>query len=326
MRLTFIFFSIISVITISLVTYAPGGLFRIIGLGENTTIIIGKGESTNKIGNKLVEKKIVSQPISFLCGAFFLKLQKKTLKHGEYLIEANHTLWQLLQKIVNGDVVIHYLTISEGLTVYEIAKKIDEIGILTGNLEDLPPEGSLLPQTYDYYYGDSKQGIIKRMAKAMDNLKSLVWPQYQNSCLLKSWDEVLTLASIVEKETSISAERSMVASVYLNRLKANMPLQADPTIIYARTNGQTSFYRPILKSELALQSPFNTYLQKGLPPTPIACPGEASILAVLKPALTSYLYFVANGTGGHEFSNNLKAHNQNVRNWRIIEKQKKEYP
>jgi len=184
-------------------------------------------------------------------------------------------------------------------------------------------EGTLLPETYDYYYGDSKQHLMQRMAKAMEKLKNMAWTQYQSVCFLKTWDEVLALASIVEKETALAAERDLVASVYLNRLRLNMPLQADPTIIYASTKGQTSFYRPIFKSDLALESPYNTYLQKGLPPTPIACPGQASIMAVLRPASTAYLFFVANGEGGHDFSCDLKTHNQNVRSWRLIEKQKR---
>ncbi len=324
MRRIFIFFVLFFLAVVSFILYAPGGLLKPIILSEKITVVIEKGESLSKIATQLDELKIIPHKVSFYGGALFLKLQKKPLKHGEYLFEPNQTLWQMLQKIAKGDVVAHYLTIPEGLTVYEISKKLDDVAILTGVIEKLPPEGTLLPQTYDYYYGDSRQHIMHRMEKSMEKIKSLAWPQYKNSCYLKTWEEVLTLASIIEKETAIASERDLVASVYLNRLKISMPLQADPTVIYAVTKGQTSFYRPILKSDLSLQSPFNTYLQKGLPPTPIACPGEASIMAALKPASTSYLYFVASGEGGHKFSSDLKTHNQYVRNWRLIEKQKKE--
>lgn len=306
-----------------LVLYAPGGLLKPINLVENTTIIIEKGQSTPKIAEQLKKLKIMPYSAGFFTGVMVLKLQKKPLKHGEYLIEPRQNLWQMLQRIVHGDVVVHYLTIPEGLTVYEISKKLEDITILTGTIEKLPSEGTLLPETYDYYYGDSRQQIMQRMAKAMEKLKSLVWAQYQGDCFLKNWDEVLALASIVEKETALAVERDLVASVYLNRLRIDMPLQADPTIIYATTKGQTSFYRPIFKADLMAESPYNTYLQRGLPPTPIACPGQASIMAVLKPASTAYLYFVASGDGGHEFSCDLKTHNQNVRSWRAIEKQKK---
>ena len=319
MRLIFLT-SLCILILIGVAFYAPGGLLKPIHVIENTTLVIEKGQSTNKIADQLKEQKIIPNKFGFFLGAAILKTQKKPLKHGEYLIESNQSLWQMLQKIARGDVVIHYLTIPEGLTVYEVSKKLEDLTILTGTIE-LPPEGTLLPETYDYYYGDSRQQIINRMASAMEKLKNLVWSQYNG--YLKSWNEVLALASIIEKETAISTERDLVASVYLNRLRINMPLQADPTIIYASTNGQTSFYRPIFKSDLALESPYNTYLKRGLPPTPIACPGRASIMAALKPASTAYLYFVANGDGGHEFSCDLKDHNKNVRNWRVIEKERK---
>lgn len=304
------------------VTYGPGGLLKPLNVPENTTFIISKGDSTRTIAHSLKKHKIISHVIGFLAGAAFLKLKRQPLKHGEYLIESKITLWKLLQKITKGEVVVHYLTIPEGLTVYEISKKLDEISILNGTAE-LPPEGRVLPKTYDYYWGESRQHVLDRMTKHMESLKNKIWPLYEKLSALKSWDEVLTLASIVEKETSLPEERDLVASVYLNRLQKNIPLQADPTVIYAVTKGQTSFYRPIFKSDLIIDSPYNTYKKRGLPLTPIACPGEASIMAVLKPAQTEYLYFAANGAGGHEFSTNLNAHNKNVQNLRKIEKQRK---
>ncbi len=309
-----------------IVFYAPGGLLVPLNVSENTTFIIKKGDSTLSITSSLKEQKIIPHTVSFLCGVAFFKIRKESLKHGEYLIDPKITLWKLMQKIAKGEVVIHHLTIPEGLTVYEISKKLEDISILTGTIEILPLEGTLLPETYDYYWGESRQQILQRMVKAMEILKSIVWAIYQKQCFFKNWDEVLTLASIVEKETGLEEERDLVASVYLNRLQINMPLQADPTVIYAVTKGQTSFYRPIFKSDLATDSPYNTYLNKGLPPTPIACPGKASIMAVLKPAQTTYLYFVASGAGGHEFSSNLGTHNQNVKNLRQIEKQRKMQP
>jgi UPF0755 protein len=314
-----------------IVLYGPGGLLKPLNVDEGTTFIIKKGDSTLSIAHSLKEQKILPHSIGFLAGIVFFKLKKQPLKHGEYLVEPKVSLWKLIKKITKGKVIVHYVTIPEGLTVYEVSKKLEDIPILTGTIEILPQEGSLLPQTYDYYWGDSRQHILQRMAKAMEVLKNKVWTNHElstalESCGLKSWEDVLNLASIVEKETGLPAERDLVASVYLNRLKINMPLQADPTVIYAITKGQTSFYRPIFKSDLAINSPYNTYLQKGLPPTPIACPGEASIRAVLKPAQTSYLYFVASGAGGHEFSVDLKTHNKNVQNLRQLEKQRKIQP
>lgn len=327
-----IIFLILSFLVVGgFIAYGPGGLLMPLNVAEDTTLIIKKGDSTLSIAKSLKEQKIIPHSIGFLGGAAFLKLKKQPLKHGEYLVGSKITLWKLMKKITKGEVVVHYVTIPEGLTVYEISKKLEDIAILTGSIDTLPQEGSVLPQTYDYYWGDSRQHLLQRMAKAMDVLKNKVWANHEpqndlESYNLKSWEEVLNLASIVEKETGLPEERDLVASVYLNRLKINMPLQADPTVIYALTKGQTSFYRPIFKSDLATDSPYNTYLKKGLPPTPIACPGEASIRAVLNPAQTSYLYFVASGTGGHEFSSNLTAHNKNVRNLRMVEKQRKRQP
>jgi UPF0755 protein len=305
------------------VFYGPGGLFKPLNVYENSTFIIKKGDSVLSITKSLRQKELIPHGVAFLASALFLKLIKKPLKHGEYLIEPKITLWDLARKISKGEVVVHYLTIPEGLTVYEVSKKLEDIAILTGTVEALPAEGTLLPQTYDYYWGDSRQHLLQRMLRAMESLKKTIWKAHEGQSELKSWEDVLILASIVEKETGLPEERDLVASVYLNRLKINMPLQADPTVIYAVTKGQTSFYRPIFKSDLAIDSPYNTYKQKGLPPTPIACPGEASIIAVLKPAQTAYLYFVASGTGGHEFSSSLKMHNQNVGSLRRTEKQRK---
>jgi len=306
----------------SFITYGPGGLLRQLHVPHHFSFIIQKGDSTQTIAENLKSQKIIPNIVGFFAGAITTKAMKKPLKHGEYLIESKITLWQLIQKIIKGDVVIHYLTIPEGLTVYEISQKLENIPILKGPVE-LPPEGTALPQTYDYYWGESRQQVLQRMVKAMESLKSKVWPIYMKDSVLKNWEEILILASIVEKETGISDERSLVASVYFNRLLMGMPLQADPTVIYAVTNGKTSFYRPIFKADLSIDSPYNTYIKRGLPPTPIACPGEASIMAVLQPAQTDYLYFVANETGGHAFSTNLKAHNQNVQVLRKIEKQRK---
>jgi UPF0755 protein len=321
----FIFIVLLFSVAGGVIFYAPGGLLAPLNINENTAFIIKKGDSTVSIADSLKKQRIIPHAVSFLCGVAFLKLKKQSLKHGEYLAEPKITLWKLIQKIAKGDVVVHHITIPEGLTVYEVSKKLEDISILTGAIKALPSEGTLLPETYDYYWGESRQQILHRMEKAMETLKNKLWTIHESSCPLKGWHEVLTLASIVEKETGLEEERDLVASVYLNRLQINMPLQADPTVIYAVTKGQTSFYRPIFKSDLATDSAYNTYLNKGLPPTPIACPGEASIMAVLKPAQTAYLYFVASGTGGHEFSPNLKTHNQNVKNLRQIEKKRDNY-
>lgn len=315
-------FFLLFIIGIGLLAYGPGGLLRPIDVKKTTFFIIQKGDSTQKIAANLRTQKIIQNTSGFFAGVIITKALRTFLKHGEYSIEPKMMLWQLLDKISRGNVVVHYITIPEGLTVFEISQKLKAIPILVGDTE-LPPEGTVLPQTYDYYWGESRQQVLQRMTDAMNVLKKKIWPINKKVKSLKDWNEALTLASIIEKETSIAQERPLVASVYINRLNLNMPLQADPTVIYAVTHGKTSFYRPISKTDLSIDSPYNTYLKKGLPPRPIACPGEASIIAALDPAQTNYLYFVANSAGGHYFSENLKMHNKNVQLLRNIEKQKK---
>lgn len=302
---------------------APGGLLHRLGNCEDVTIIIEKGSSSKDIAVLLEKKQVISHPYAAMAGIAALKALGKTLKHGEYLLSPKDTLWQVLQKIAKGEVIRHLITIPEGLTVYEVVQKINEVDILKGEIKNLPKEGFLLPQTYDYYYGDSRQDLMQRMAKAMDNLQQNLWQQHKNNSVLETWYEVLILASIVEKETALANERPIVASVYLNRIEKGMPLQADPTVIYAVTNGETSFVRPISKTDLKIDSGYNTYMNTGLPPTPIACPGEASIKAVLNPSNTNFVYFVADGNGGHQFNTNLKDHNTSVRKWKSLKQKGK---
>lgn len=301
---------------------ATGGLLRNLENNEDVVIIIEKGTSSKDIAFLLKEKKVISHPYGALAGIILLKVMRKTLKHGEYLLSPHDTLWNSLKKIADGEVVKHLITVAEGLTIHEVVQKLNAVSILSGEIIELPKEGFLLPQTYDYYYGDSRQGLIKRMVNAMENIKNQLWNHHKDNAYLESWDEILTLASIVEKETSLAEERPIVASVYLNRLKKGMPLQADPTVIYAITNGETSFMRQISKADLKFDSAYNTYINTDLPPTPIACPGEASIKAVLNPSNTNYLYFVADGKGGHNFNTTLKDHNASVSRWKALQKQR----
>lgn len=301
---------------------APGGLLHRLDNNEDVVVIIEKGSSSKDIAFLLEEKQVIPHPYAAITAIAALKSLGKTLKHGEYLLSPKDTLWEVLQKIVNGEVVRHFITIPEGLTVHEVVRKLNEIIALKGEIKNLPKEGFLLPQTYDYYYGESRQDLMQRMVNAMENLQQNLWEKYKIDSSLENWDEVLTLASIVEKETALDRERPIVASVYLNRIEKGMPLQADPTVIYAVTNGETSFVRPISKTDLKINSAYNTYVNADLPPTPIACPGEASIRAVLNPSDTEFLYFVADGKGGHAFSTNLKDHNASVRRWKTLKQGK----
>jgi len=217
-------------------------------------------------------------------------------------------------------VVEHRLTVPEGLTVRQVASLIDHAEALRGGLLQLPREGSLLPQTYFYVYDDPRDGLLARMRQAMNQALDELWIGRAADLPLADKEQALTLASIVERETSLAAERPHVAAVYENRLRIHMKLESDPTVVYAVSNGEGTLDRPITRVDLGLASPYNTYLSDGLPPGPICNPGRASIEAVLHPVASDDLYFVADGSGGHAFAKTLAQHNKNVERWRQIEK------
>ncbi|MDP2194156.1 MAG: endolytic transglycosylase MltG, partial [Alphaproteobacteria bacterium] len=184
-------------------------------------------------------------------------------------------------------------------------------------IENVPPEGFVLPETYAYVYGESRQKILDRMKLSMDRFLASVQELVINHSYIQTPYELLTLASLVEKETGIASERPLIAGVFLNRLKLGMPLQCDPTVIYGITYGD-KLERALTRQDLKTDTPYNTYTRKGLPQGPIACPGRSAILAVLYPQVSNYLYFVASGTGGHRFAESLSEHNKNVVLWRKV--------
>jgi UPF0755 protein len=204
------------------------------------------------------------------------------------------------------------------LSSAEIIALLESAEGLTGEIGDIPPEGTLLPETYHFSYGDARADIVARMKAGVSEAIEALWPKRRADLPLKSPEEAIVLASIVEKETGVAEERPMVAGVFVNRLERGMPLQSDPTVIYALTMGKAPLGRKLAKPDLEADSPFNTYRYKGLPPAPIANPGRAALEAVANPSRTDELYFVADGTGGHVFSSTLEEHNQNVARWRRI--------
>jgi UPF0755 protein len=272
---------------------------------EGKVIVIEKGTSTSNIVDNLYKEELISNRWVGLGISYSFGLAKKYLQPGEYKIEKGLKAYRVLAKIASGDRFLRLITIPEGLTIKQINEIIEKSYGLKGNITVLPPEGYLLPETYAYYYGDAKDSIINRMHRDMlvflNSLPSL--PDHKN---------LLNLASIVEKETQIDSERPLIASVFYNRLKLNMPLQADPTVIYGITNGYGTLNRAVTPADLKFYTPYNSYINRGLPPTPICNPGKASILAVINPAQTDYLYFVADGVGGHKFSNSYSAHIANI--------------
>ncbi len=212
-------------------------------------------------------------------------------------------------------------TLAEGLTSHEIVALVEQAEALEGAVEAVPSEGSLLPETYHYARGDRRGDLVVRMSRARDELLRVLWPGRAPNLPVATPEHAVVLASIVEKETGVAGERPLVASVFVNRLQKGMRLQSDPTVVYGLTGGTGPLGRALTRKDLQAPSPNNTYLNRGLPPGPIANPGRAALEAVLNPAQTAFLYFVADGSGGHAFAKTLAEHNRNVAKWRKFQKQ-----
>jgi UPF0755 protein len=243
------------------------------------------------------------------------------LKYGEYRFTRNASLRDVVDTIIEGKVVQHAFTIAEGLTSDQIMQRLIEHEMLTGNIRDLPREGTLLPETYRFTLGTTRDQMIQRMRQAQQRALQEVWERRSPDLPIRTPEQLVTLASIIEKETGRPEERTRVAAVFVNRLRQKMKLQSDPTIIYGLVGGKASLGRPIQRNEIEQPTPYNTYVIDGLPPGPIANPGRASLEAAANPARTRELYFVADGTGGHAFADNYEQHQKNVARLRLIEQQ-----
>jgi UPF0755 protein len=243
------------------------------------------------------------------------------LKPGEYSFQKNASLRDVIATIVEGKVVQHAVTIPEGLTSEQIVARLSDNDIFTGSVRELPREGTLLPETYKFPRGTPRDQVIQRMQQAHKRVLAEIWDRRSQDLPVKTPEQLVTLASIVEKETGKPDERSRVAAVFVNRLKQKIKLQSDPTIIYGLVGGKGTLGRPIKRSEITQPSPYNTYVIEGLPPGPIANPGRASLEAAANPARTRDLFFVADGSGGHAFTETYDAHQKNVAKLRAMEKQ-----
>ena len=283
-----------------------------------TTIVIPRGSGTPAIGQSLQSAGIISDWRFFEFAVLAIDTGGP-LHAGEYAFLPGQSLRDVLRELREGRTVVHRLTAPEGLSVAEIVALVDSEPALSGPLGPPPPEGSLMPDTYNFSLGDSRADMLGRMRRAMDRTLAEAWASRAPDLKLPTPAAALTLASIVEKESAIPAERPKVAAVFLNRLAKGMKLQADPTVIYALTDGKAPLGRPLSHADLAVDSPFNSYRFEGLPPTPIACPSRGSIAAVMHPDATNALYFVADGTGRHVFAENLDDHNRNVAKLRQLE-------
>src|ERR1700741_2392835 len=258
-------------------------------------------------------------PWVFIASVFALKASSD-LKPGEYAFQKNASLRDVIATMVEGKVVQHAVTIPEGLTSEQIVGRLSDNDIFTGSVHEIPREGTLLPETYKFPRGTSRDQVIQRMQREQKRVVAEIWERRSPDVPVKTPDQLVTLASIVEKEAGKPDERSRVAAVFVNRLKQKIKLQSDPTIIYGLVGGKGTLGRPIKRREINQPSPYNTYVIDGLPPGPISNPGRASLEATANPARTRDLYFVADGTGGHAFTETYDQHQKNVARLRASEK------
>lgn len=287
-------------------------------LTRETIVIIEPGAGLNRIAAQLVREQVVASELMFRAQARLSGLAGQ-LKAGEYRFEPGISNGAALAKIVAHDVVVRFVTIPEGLTTPQILSLIEAADGLSGSVPEDILEGTLLPETYGYERGESRAALVRRMAAAQDRVLADLWAGRAPDLPLDSPEDAIILASIVEKETGVAEERGRVSGVFINRLNRGMRLQSDPTVAYG-VDPSGPLGRPLRRSDLTRETPYNTYRINGLPPGPICHPGRDSLAAVLNPDETTYLYFVADGTGGHAFAETLAEHNRNVARWRRIER------
>jgi UPF0755 protein len=290
-------------------------------LQEDKVVNIPPRYGIRDIADLLVKEGVIEHPLTFIVGSLLEKTHEE-LRFGEYQFGKQASLHDVLNTLVSNKVVQHQITFAEGLTSEQIVQRLLETDILAGNIREIPREGSMLPESYRFPRGTPRDQVIQRMQQSQKRIVQEVWDRRAPDLPLRSPDQLVTLASIVEKETGRSDERTRVAAVFVNRLKQHMRLQSDPTIIYGLVGGKGTLGRPIVRSEIEQPTPYNTYVIDGLPPGPIANPGRASLEAVANPARTKELYFVADGTGGHTFSETLDQHQRGVARLRTLEQQR----
>ena len=288
-------------------------------LAQKKIVVFPKTADRAAIAVALKEQGVISDPKIFSAAAAFNEFRHAKLKPGEYEFPASATMEDVLSMITRGAFLTYKVTVPEGWTSQMVVNRLNEQEEMDGQIAQVPAEGSLLPETYIVTRGYSREKLLTEMAAAQTKLLDQEWARVPpDNGVITTKNDLVTLASIVEKETGVAEERPLVASIFINRLKQHMRLQSDPTVIYGIVGGKGKLDHPILRSELEAATPYNTYAIDGLPPGPIANPGKAAIDAVLEPAKSTYLYFVANGSGGHAFATTLEEHNANVKKWRAL--------
>ena len=303
-------------------------------LQTDKVVIIERGSTTEDIVETLTREGVVTRPSLLwavllwrdISSKFSSEGANRRAKSGEYLFRQSASMSEVVDVITSGRSIQHAITIPEGLTSEQIVERLMQNELLTGEIESIPAEGALLPDTYRINRGTSREALIARMASEQRRVLNEIWSRRAKDLPLRNPRELVTLASIVEKETGRADERPRVASVFYNRLEKKMRLQSDPTIIYGLVGGKGSLGRPISRADIDRPTAYNTYTIPALPPGPIANPGRAAMEATANPSRTRDLYFVADGTGGHAFAETLEQHNRNVARWRQIESMRAAIP
>nr|WP_246463030.1 endolytic transglycosylase MltG [Nitrospirillum iridis] len=291
-------------------------------LAQDTTLVVGRDGGLQRVAQTLADAGVIRGALDFVA-AVRLTESEQVIKAGEYAFPAHISLKDTVALLRSGKTVVHRLTVPEGLTSAQIMALINADPALSGaplptQGPERPADGSLLPATYNFALGDDRALMVERMRAEMRRTVARIWAGRAEGVALKSPEDMVTLASLVEKETGVPAERPHIAAVFYNRLRLGMRLQSDPTVIYILTDGAGPLGRPLTHADLAVDSPYNTYKVTGLPAGPIANPGREALRAVANPMASDDLYFVADGSGGHAFAATLDAHNRNVANWRDL--------
>jgi UPF0755 protein len=288
-------------------------------LQADKVVVIPRNTGTSEIAELLTREGVINQPTLFELYAL-LNRQRGQLKAGEFQFKAGASIDDAIDTLVQGKAILHSVTIPEGLTSEQVVARLSDNGILTGDVTEMPSEGTLLPDTYKFERGMTRQQLVNTMQAAQRQAVSQIWQRRSPDLPVKTPQELVILASIVEKETGRADERTRVAGVFINRLVKRMKLQSDPTIVYGIVGGKGTLGRGIMRSEIEQATPYNTYMIEGLPPSAIANPGRAALEAVANPSRTKDLYFVADGSGGHTFAESYDQHTKNVARWRQVEK------
>jgi UPF0755 protein len=292
-------------------------------LAADKVVMITREDDAGSIADQLERAGVIDSAMWFNV-LILLDGNRAALKRGEYAFKAGVSMNEIEDELIAHHVVRYKLTVPEGLTSEQVIDRLREDPVLIGEIREIPREGSLMPDTYYFERGDTRLSILSRMAKIQAKTVDEIWKSRSPDLPIKSPGEMVTLASIVEKETGKPEERPRVAGVFVNRLEKHMRLESDPTIVYGLAMGKGTLGRSITRADLNQSTPYNTYIIEGLPPGPICNPGKAALEAVAKPARGKDLYFVADGTGGHAFAETLDQHQKNVAHWRQIEKDVKD--